>query len=572
MVLPPTLDLAPSFPRAPDAPPAPAGDVIRHLRQRQLAPDVAAVLRTLYLQPRQPGQQPPDLERLHRDAAEVAAAAAAAAAGEERARAEAAAAAAASERLRQEGGAASGKSPRAPRQPLIPVAKGRARAGQEAAAAGGGAGAAAGGSPAGTLGLSSQHLRALVQQNLVALPQDGAAARCRAAGSAREAAAAAAAAASAASAAAAASEGPSYISTMVDEHTEILDYTRPRSRPQPQPEPAAPSAASSASLLGFWPEQSYLNHSCLPSAVVVPLGDRLLVRAVRELGPSEEVTISYLAPREQLEGLEARQRLLQERYGFACRCVRARTPPARRAPPLGSSTAQGLVLGRAAWPHLHRSQSPATPGRQPSPAPNTHAHPPTASSSSPPTPCTRCPRCRYERDLSGTLQPLVSELQAALPELRAEVDVAEAGGELAALLAADAQLQGLASTLQQQMAALCVEGAAAEVQKAPLLELYLLAHRVKAAMDPGTFRALSAFADCLQVVYHTAPGTELHTHMAAELAYRVERRYGPSSARTQEARALCFEAHRLRYGPLDVGTMKAVVKASAECAAQAGWW
>jgi hypothetical protein len=162
----------------------------------------------------------------------------------------------------------------------------------------------------------------------------------------------------------------------------------------------------------------------------------------------------------------------------------------------------------------------------------------------------RCPRCRYEADLRGSLQPLVAELQAALPELRAEVDAAVAAGELPALLAADSQLQGLASALQQQMAALCVEGIAAEVQKAPLLDFYLLAHRVKSAMDPGTYRALSAFADCLQVVSHTAPGTELHTQMAAEFAYKVER----------------------RYGPLDVGTMKAVVKASAECAAEGGWW
>jgi hypothetical protein len=167
---------------------------------------------------------------------------------------------------------------------------------------------------------------------------------------------------------------------------------------------------------------------------------------------------------------------------------------------------------------------------------------------------------------------VVAEVQGLLPELQADMGRAIAGSELAALLAADAQLQGVAARLQEEMLALCIEGAAAEVQKAPLLELYLLAYRVKAAMDPSTYRTLSALADCVQIVQHAAPGTELHTQLAAEFAFKVEQRYGLGAARTQEARALCFEAHRLRYGPMDVATMKALVKASAECAAEGGWW
>ncbi len=168
--------------------------------------------------------------------------------------------------------------------------------------------------------------------------------------------------------------------------------------------------------------------------------------------------------------------------------------------------------------------------------------------------------------------PIIASLQEQLQDLESELQQPLADKDLPVLVAADRQVQSLITLLDNELQAAGIQAIAGEVSKAPLLGLYLLAAKVRTAMDPSTYRSLRALADCVQIVSHAAPGTELHTQMAAEFAFKVEQRYGLDDARTQEARSLCFAAHRLRYGPLDVGALKALVKASVQCAAERAWW
>ncbi|KAL6477231.1 hypothetical protein MHYP_G00130660 [Metynnis hypsauchen] len=71
--------------------------------------------------------------------------------------------------------------------------------------------------------------------------------------------------------------------------------------------------------VGLYPSMSLLNHDCRPNCVVVFLGRRLQLRAVRHIQPNEELTISYtevLAPRVE------RSAQLQQQYHFLCQCQR----------------------------------------------------------------------------------------------------------------------------------------------------------------------------------------------------------------------------------------------------------
>ncbi|XP_036449222.1 histone-lysine N-methyltransferase SMYD3 isoform X2 [Colossoma macropomum] len=71
--------------------------------------------------------------------------------------------------------------------------------------------------------------------------------------------------------------------------------------------------------VGLYPSMSLLNHDCRPNCVVVFLGRRLQLRAVRNIRANEELTISYtevLAPRVE------RRAQLQQQYHFLCQCQR----------------------------------------------------------------------------------------------------------------------------------------------------------------------------------------------------------------------------------------------------------
>uniref|UniRef100_A0A3B5LYH2 [histone H3]-lysine(4) N-trimethyltransferase n=1 Tax=Xiphophorus couchianus TaxID=32473 RepID=A0A3B5LYH2_9TELE len=64
---------------------------------------------------------------------------------------------------------------------------------------------------------------------------------------------------------------------------------------------------------------SLLNHDCRPNCVMVFEGERLQLRAVQDIRPKDELTISYI---ETLSLTEERQKQLQEQYHFICHCQR----------------------------------------------------------------------------------------------------------------------------------------------------------------------------------------------------------------------------------------------------------
>ncbi|MED6270724.1 hypothetical protein CHARACLAT_013257, partial [Characodon lateralis] len=71
--------------------------------------------------------------------------------------------------------------------------------------------------------------------------------------------------------------------------------------------------------VGLYPSLSLLNHDCRPNCVMVFEGTRLQLRAVQDISPKEELTISYI---ETLSLAEERQRQLDEQYHFICCCKR----------------------------------------------------------------------------------------------------------------------------------------------------------------------------------------------------------------------------------------------------------
>ncbi|XP_059209043.1 histone-lysine N-methyltransferase SMYD3 [Centropristis striata] len=71
--------------------------------------------------------------------------------------------------------------------------------------------------------------------------------------------------------------------------------------------------------VGLYPSLSLLNHDCRPNCVMVFLGTKLQLRAVRDISPEEELTISYI---ETLSLTEDRQRQLADQYHFTCCCQR----------------------------------------------------------------------------------------------------------------------------------------------------------------------------------------------------------------------------------------------------------
>ncbi|XP_042363613.1 histone-lysine N-methyltransferase SMYD3 [Plectropomus leopardus] len=69
--------------------------------------------------------------------------------------------------------------------------------------------------------------------------------------------------------------------------------------------------------VGLYPSLSLLNHDCRPNCVMVFVGTKLQLRAVRDINAEEELTISYI---ETLSITEDRQRQLEDQYLFTCHC------------------------------------------------------------------------------------------------------------------------------------------------------------------------------------------------------------------------------------------------------------
>ena len=62
-----------------------------------------------------------------------------------------------------------------------------------------------------------------------------------------------------------------------------------------------------------------LNHSCRPNTLTLLIGQQLLLKAVRDIGPGEQLFITYT---DTLQLLSERQYDLQKGYNFTCACER----------------------------------------------------------------------------------------------------------------------------------------------------------------------------------------------------------------------------------------------------------
>ncbi|KAJ8288682.1 hypothetical protein COCON_G00013410 [Conger conger] len=71
--------------------------------------------------------------------------------------------------------------------------------------------------------------------------------------------------------------------------------------------------------VGLYPSVSLLNHACGPNCVMVFEGGTLRLRAVRDIRPLEELTISYT---DVMTPSQERRKRLQEQYYFLCECDR----------------------------------------------------------------------------------------------------------------------------------------------------------------------------------------------------------------------------------------------------------
>ncbi|KAH7292734.1 hypothetical protein KP509_29G083200 [Ceratopteris richardii] len=73
-------------------------------------------------------------------------------------------------------------------------------------------------------------------------------------------------------------------------------------------------------LTGLWLLPSFLNHSCIPNASRLIVGETMFIIASRSIKPQEEITISYT---DAMSPLKKREKNLSETgYGFLCRCKR----------------------------------------------------------------------------------------------------------------------------------------------------------------------------------------------------------------------------------------------------------
>ena len=62
-----------------------------------------------------------------------------------------------------------------------------------------------------------------------------------------------------------------------------------------------------------------LNHSCRPNTIPLFIGGQLLLKAVRDIGPGEQLFITYT---DTLQLLSERQAELQSEYNVTCACER----------------------------------------------------------------------------------------------------------------------------------------------------------------------------------------------------------------------------------------------------------
>lgn len=74
---------------------------------------------------------------------------------------------------------------------------------------------------------------------------------------------------------------------------------------------------------GLYRKQSACNHSCQPNAEVEFLNNnhKLTLRALEDIHPGEEITISYISECHRARSRHSRQKYLKENYLFECLCT-----------------------------------------------------------------------------------------------------------------------------------------------------------------------------------------------------------------------------------------------------------
>ncbi|KAK6339786.1 hypothetical protein TWF718_009180 [Orbilia javanica] len=77
---------------------------------------------------------------------------------------------------------------------------------------------------------------------------------------------------------------------------------------------------SSAEQASFFPQAAFINHSCLPNVRISIFSDLLFVHAASYIPKDEEIFINYLD--DDYSPLTPRREILEEMFGFSCRCVR----------------------------------------------------------------------------------------------------------------------------------------------------------------------------------------------------------------------------------------------------------
>lgn len=76
-----------------------------------------------------------------------------------------------------------------------------------------------------------------------------------------------------------------------------------------------------ARILGVYPLAAMLNHSCIPNAVRVYVGEIMIVHACQTIAQGDEIVWSYIS---LIQSYAVRQAVLKETHGFACFCERCR--------------------------------------------------------------------------------------------------------------------------------------------------------------------------------------------------------------------------------------------------------
>lgn len=113
--------------------------------------------------------------------------------------------------------------------------------------------------------------------------------------------------------------------------------------------------------LTFDPTIALLNHSCNPNAAIVCDGNVASIRSIRDIGESEQVTISYI---DNTYKRATRRQQLREQYYFECKCSGCE-PPDNKFTGRDSFICEKckalipepLLKGRFVCPKCHTTQS-----------------------------------------------------------------------------------------------------------------------------------------------------------------------------------------------------------------------